>query len=454
MVSQGMLLRERRNWVLVFAAFVTMIGMHAYFRTVIIPAQEADAAVHNKPRGNLSDLYPRWLGARELLLHHRDPYSAEVTADIQKGVWGRTLDPKNPNDPQDEMRFAYPLYVVLLLAPTVTLQFESVQRLYFAIAVALSVASVWLWLRTFGHRGLFPQIPAAAMLFLGSYPVVQALFLQQPALVIAGLIAAAFALTANGMFWSAGILLGLTMIKPQSAVPIVGWLLFWALSRWRARKMLFISFVTTVAVMCAGAELLLPGWIWKWREAASSYIGYTAGVPAHVQVIFGNYPGAAVGFVLVLAVGLFCWKTRGDSASSDRFKLAPALILVVNMAVTPIWHEYDHLFLLPAVLLIFHWRNQFHRMNAFACAIVSLSAIVFAWQWIGALTLTLIAFISPELARSLQILPWLPVFFSPTLVLLSLTLIARAQLSQRFDDGRLEAAIVSSPPSSSTSYGD
>ena len=121
-----MLLPQRRNWLLVFAAFALMAGMRAYFRTVIIPAQETDAAVHDKPRGNLSDLYPRWLGARELLLNHRDPYSDEVTGDIQRGVWGRTLDPKNPNDPQDEMRFAYPLYVVFLLAPTVTLQFESV----------------------------------------------------------------------------------------------------------------------------------------------------------------------------------------------------------------------------------------------------------------------------------------------------------------------------------------
>jgi hypothetical protein len=131
----------------------------------------------------------------------------------------------------------------------------------------------------------------------------------------------------------------------------------------------------------------------------------------------------------VLAVGVFCWKTRGDSPSSDRFKLAPALILAVNMAVTPIWHEYDHMFLLPAVLLIFHWRDQFHRLHPLARAIVSLSAIVLAWQWIGALTLTVIALLSRELAESWQILPWLPVFFAPALVLISLTLIARAQLT-------------------------
>ncbi|MGD1006096.1 MAG: hypothetical protein ABR980_02565, partial [Ignavibacteriaceae bacterium] len=32
-----------------------------------------------------SDLYPRWLGSREALLHHRDPYGADVTREIQTG---------------------------------------------------------------------------------------------------------------------------------------------------------------------------------------------------------------------------------------------------------------------------------------------------------------------------------------------------------------------------------
>ena len=61
---------------------------------------------------DLSDLYPRWLGARELLLHHRDPYSPEVTREIQIGYYGRPLDPSRPQDPRDQQGFAYPAYVV------------------------------------------------------------------------------------------------------------------------------------------------------------------------------------------------------------------------------------------------------------------------------------------------------------------------------------------------------
>ena len=418
-----MKIRRKRTGLLLFASFVMLVGMHAYFRTVIIPAQEVSAIEHNKPRGNLSDLYPRWLGARELLLRHRNPYSAEVTADIQRGYWGRTLDSNNPNDPKDEMRFAYPLYVVFLLAPTVTLPFETVQRLYLWIVITLAILSVWLWMRTLENRVSAAQVAVAVMLFLGSYPVVQAIHLQQLALLVFGLIAVAVAAIGSGMLGAAGVILGLAMVKPQTTFPIAGWFLFWALAGWKERKMLAITFATTMIIMCAGASILLPDWIGDWREGASSYMGYTAGVPAHVQVILGNYAGAGIGFVLCVGIAVLCWKTRNDSPSSDRFKLVPALILAVNMAITPLWHEYDHMFLLPAVLLIFYWRNEFYLLKPFVRAVVSLCAIVFAWQWVGALVLTVISIRFRQFAETWQILPWLSVFFAPTLVLISLTLL-------------------------------
>src|ERR1700756_2839096 len=101
-----------------------MLGasMWFYVQRVLISHQIADAIAHGRPRGNLSDLYPRWLGARELLRHGRNPYSAEITREIQQGYYGRPLDPTRSEDPKDQQGFAYPAYIVFLLAPTVALQ--------------------------------------------------------------------------------------------------------------------------------------------------------------------------------------------------------------------------------------------------------------------------------------------------------------------------------------------
>src|SRR5271165_4994865 len=117
-------------WI-VITALIGCAGIWLYAQDVLIPYQKADAKAHGKPRGNLSDLYPRWLGARELLLHGRDPYSAEVRHDIQAGFYGRPLDPARADDPTDLEGFAYPVYVIFYLAPTVKLPFEIVQRGFF-----------------------------------------------------------------------------------------------------------------------------------------------------------------------------------------------------------------------------------------------------------------------------------------------------------------------------------
>ena len=105
-------------------AVVASASTWFYVNRILRAQQIADAAIHDRPRGNLSDLYPRWLGARELLQHGRNPYSAEITREIQQGYYGRPLDPARADDPKDQQGFAYPVYVVFLLAPTVDLPFR------------------------------------------------------------------------------------------------------------------------------------------------------------------------------------------------------------------------------------------------------------------------------------------------------------------------------------------
>src|SRR5437660_2594682 len=141
-------------------------------------------------------------------------------------------------------------------------------------------------MRTLDNRVSTSQVAVAAMLFLGSYPVVQAIHLQQMALLIFGLIALSIAAIDRQMFSVAGVVLALAMVKPQTTMPVAGWFLFWALASWTDRKMLFISFLAAMIVLCAGASVLLPGWLRDWRAGASSYMACSAGGPGHVHVIF------------------------------------------------------------------------------------------------------------------------------------------------------------------------
>jgi hypothetical protein len=429
-ISLMMPYRGGAKWLPALIALLMLLGMHAFFRDVVVPSQEADALAHGSPRGNLSDLYPGWVAARELLLHGRDPYSAEVTGYIQEGVWGRRLDKSNPNDPLDESRFAYPLYYIFVIAPVLSMPFRSVRILYMAIAVFLSAGSVLWWSRTFAVKAGAPYRAASVILFLSSYPVVLALYVQQPVLFVAGLIAGALASITAGALWAGGIMLALAMIKPQASLAIAGWLLLWALSNWKERKSLFLSFAATIAIACTASEALLPGWLWKWRTALAAYMKYAPLPPAQVELALGRNLGMAAGVALVLAVGMFCWSTRREPTHTNRFKLTAPLILTSSLVISPVWHNYDAMCLLPAVLLIAEWRDGYKHMKPMSRAIVGLSAVVLAWQWIAALSVSLISIASPKVAQELQILPWLSVFAGPILVLVSLVLVARVRLSR------------------------
>ena len=219
--------------------------MWFYVQHVLIPHQKADATLHGTPRGNLSDLYPRWLGARELLLHHRDPYSPELTREIQIGYYGRALDPSRPEDPTDQQAFAYPVYVVFLFAPTVDLPFPVVQSGFRWLLIFLTVASVVLWLYILRWRPSNATTISFVALTLGSFPVLQAIKLQQLSLLVAGLIAGCVALLAGGGFLLAGVLLALATIKPQLVLLVAAWLLLWAISGWSQRRNFVWGFVVT-----------------------------------------------------------------------------------------------------------------------------------------------------------------------------------------------------------------
>jgi hypothetical protein len=193
-------------------ALLAAASMWFYVDRIVVGYQVADAAAHGRPRGNLSDLYPRWLGARELLLHHRNPYGDDVTLEIQKGYYGRALDPARPDDPKDQQGFAYPVYVVFLLAPLIGVPFHEVQFLFYWLLIGLTVASVWLWLHALRWRLPPLAVATGIALVLGSVPAVQGIKLQQLSLLVAALLAGSAACVAGNFLFCGGALLALATV--------------------------------------------------------------------------------------------------------------------------------------------------------------------------------------------------------------------------------------------------
>jgi hypothetical protein len=383
---------------MLIVAALAAASMWFYVDQILVGYQREDAAAHQRPRGNLSDLYPRWLGTRELLLHHRNPYSVDVTAEIQEGYYGRKLDPSRPDDPKDQEGFAYPVYVVFLLAPLIALPFPTVMAAFYWFLAFLTGASVWLWLRALQWRLPLRDVATCVVFTLGSFSAVQGIKLQQLSLLVAALLAASVAATVSGSLFVGGALLALATVKPQLAWPLVGWLLLWAISEWRARRKFVFGFVLVLGGLLAGAELILPGWWRLFAGAITQYHQYTQN-QSGLEVMLAEVLGSAAiahfgGRILAAAAILWCaailWKLRGARAGTPSFARATALVLALTVLVVPMYAPYNQLLLLPAIFMLVRERAAFLSQSRARRLRYLMGVFLVGWQWAAALCLTAI----------------------------------------------------------------
>jgi hypothetical protein len=416
-----------RKFYAILGAVFLAVASWLWVQKILIPHQKADSAIRDTPRGNLSDLYPRWLGARELLLHRRNPYSAEITREIQTGYYGRPLDSTRPNDPKDQQGFAYPVYVAFLLAPTVKMPFELVRWGFFGLLVILTAASVPLWLSALGWRISTSAMMVWVVLLIGSFPAIQGFKLQQLTLLVAGLLAAAMSALAGGYFVLAGVLLALAGIKPQLVALPALFLCIWTLGNWRERRRFLWSYVSTMLLLVLGGEILLPGWISKFRTASADYWRYTGGGRSVLDVEFTPVLGHFVSTALVCVLLYFAWRLRWVAVGSSAFRWLLALTLATTLVVIPMFAPYNQVLLVPVAMAMVRairplWQTGLAR---FFVMITTLSVF---WPWITSVGLVGALFFLPgQYVQQAWAVPLFTNFVTPTLML-ALVLFVRKTL--------------------------
>jgi hypothetical protein len=401
--------------------------MWFYVDRILVAHQIADAAANDRPRGNLSDLYPRWLGARELLLRHRNPYSEDVALEIQKGYYGRALDSARPGE-MDRQGFAYPVYVVFLLAPLIGFSFHTVQLFFFWFLIALTAATVPLWLRALGWRLPCAGIAIAIALTLGSVPAVQGIKLQQLSLLVAALLAGSAACVASGYLFCGGAILALATIKPQLAWPMVLWFLLWAASDWKARRRLAFGFAVVMGGLLVASELVLPGWIKMFLEAIRQYHQYTQNESVLDQLVnwfLGSHGGEILAAIACLSSMLLFLKLRREAPGSEGFAGALAVVLSLTVLVVPMYAPYNQVLLLPAILFLARDQAAAMAESRSSGPLSWATGLALAWQWIASLGLSAIWFLSPSAALSGWKAPLYETFPLPVLIFAVTMLVVR-----------------------------
>jgi hypothetical protein len=400
------------------ASLLVCWGIWHWAETILVPANTLSAQSKGVPIGNNSDLYPRWLGARELLLHRRDPYSAAVTRDIQKGFYGRPLDPSNPAHALAPEAFYYPLYVVFLLAPTVTLPFATVAKdfgWFFMFGIAVSVP---LWGHAIGLRLRPLQLAAAMVLAVSSYPAVLEFHMQNLTALVALLLALAAASLVRGWFVLSGFLLALATIKPQFSGLFVVWFAIWAAGRWAQRKRMAWSFAATMVALVLGGEALLPHWIREFAGTMDAYRKYATG-PSILNIFFPSVLAWVVAAVLVTALIGMSLRWRACTPGSGEFGWALAWAAIVTLAIIPT-SAYNQVLLVPPFLVLLAQRKTISAMGLMPRALAKAAFASQAWQWVTAVIVSGSSLlISGERMRGAALVPVYTLLAVPPLTLLA-----------------------------------
>jgi hypothetical protein len=387
-------------WLALALSLFVSLGMWHWAENILVPTNTAQALAKGVPIGNNSDLYPRWLGAREALLHHRDPYGADVTREIQTGFFGRPLDPSNPSDPPFQESFVYPLYVVFLMAPTVTMRFGTVQHIFRWLLLFVTGCSVPLWMHAIGFR-LRPLLTVTAIvLVVSSFPAVVEFHMENLAALALFFLAAGAAAAARNWLVLSGFLLAFATVKPDISGLVVLWFLLWSVAQWRDRKRLTCSFAGTMAVLVIAAEGVSPHWIPRFLRAVREYPAYGAD-PSVVQLFLPSFVAKAVIAALVCALFIVCWNWRKAEPGSEDFAWALAWVSAVTMGILPKVAAYNQPVLLPALLVLLARRQTIWNGGFVPRSLAKAVVACQSWQWITAIILSLGSLVVPATRLSL-----------------------------------------------------
>ncbi len=378
--------RRPQTAILLFAVLCAA-GMLYYHLCVFVPRAIEMRAAQGLDNGYSfgADFYPIWLTSREGLLHHRDPYDTEITRQIQIGLFGHPMDAHGYAVTPDPRAFANPAFAVLLSWPLALLSFSVVRNGLVVILSAATALSVVFWLRTFRLRA-GPIMLASMILFtMSSYVVLEGLFAEQLGLLVGFLLAASLAALVEDRLFLSGSLLALTLIKPQMTVVAVAYLLLWSFARWHIRRRLVGGFLLVSGLLGVSSLLVWSHWIPEWLHVLFGYRQYST--PPLVCYLLGNSMGSRLGpFViaaLLVAALALAWRMRHVSPTSTEFALTISLLLAVTtITLLPGHAVYDHILLLPGVILIgFSWR-VFAAASPAARVVLGVSGLALFWQWI------------------------------------------------------------------------
>ncbi|HET89916.1 MAG TPA: DUF2029 domain-containing protein [Chloroflexi bacterium] len=330
------------------------------------------------------DFYPRWAGARALWVEGRNPYSDEVTRQIQLGFLGHLVEPG-----RDQIRFAYPLTIALLMAPLALLPYELALAVWTTGLFYLCLVSAWLAMRLVRWQpplwlGLVTVVWSALF-----YPNLRSILVGQPGLLVLLTLLLALLALREGWDVGAGFCLALSTVKPQMALLPLLWLLWWG--GWQRRRRFLFAFGGTLAGLLVVSCVALPTWPVDFVRQVLDYPSYMHPASVVDWVARAAWPGLGRAGELLPTLGLIgwlgwlWWQARRAATDSPIWLWTTGVTLTVANLMLPITAATFYTTLLMPLIYLFYrmegWEVRWSGTAVLGCQVallVGLSAVFVA----------------------------------------------------------------------------
>jgi len=313
------------------------------------------------PGGN--DFLARWVGAHYWVVKGINPYDPQVSLAAQEMIYGR---PANPTEGEDIAHFVYPLPAMIFFAPFGLLTYPIARTLW------MTLLEISLPLLALIGVQLARWKPSNKLLgFLMVFSVVwyhgfRSVVVGQFAVIEALLMAGALLAIQRRMDSVAGILLTLSIAKPQMSFLLIPFILLWAA---RSRRWELISWTIGSMVVLVGISLaLISNWPLLWVRQLLEYPKYTELGPP-ISILAGLVPSASKGItygLTALTLLYLVWEWVLAMGKEDRwFQWTAALTIVITNLVAFRTATTNYVVLLPVLCMVFGiWYGRWSRRGA------------------------------------------------------------------------------------------
>jgi hypothetical protein len=158
----------------------------------------------------------------------------------------------------------------------------------------------------------------------------------------------------------AGVLLGLSLAKPQMAVLLIPFVLLWAVS---TRRFLILTWgLGTIVLLLAASLALIPSWPIEWARQIIDYTTYTSRIGPPVSILAGLIPSISRPITAFLTgLGLiylaFLWQ-RALGKGDRWFQWTAAMTIAVTNLIALRTATTNYVVMLPALVLVFTVWNE------------------------------------------------------------------------------------------------